>query len=586
MSLRWVMLGMPNTGKSTLFNRLSGSKSRVGNWPGLTIDIHTARILVGGHMVHLADLPGIHDLNGHSEDERIVCSHLNQEGVEGILFVTNATQLARQLPLVHQVQSLGIPMALVINMMDEATKLGVTVDATALSQRMGIPLVPISARLNQGLPALDQVLRDLADHPTPPPSPQWSAHALMASCVQQPALLSAPWTQAVDRILLHRVLGLPIFFVLLLLMFQLVFSIGKPIQDGLALLSQDIRQLALEPGLAVLGGPSWISGLLLDGVFNGLATVASFVPLIVLFFMAMGLVEDMGYLSRAAFLMDASMARLGLDGRSFVMMIMGMGCNVPALMGTRIIRSPRQRMLTMLIIPFSLCSARLQVFAFFIAALFSASTGPLVLLGLYALSFLTAFVVALLMSKDRKSAEPFILEMPPYRLPSLAHIWQRGWNELSHFLRRATRFILLGVILVWFLTHYPFDVQPGSALTWGAQLGDWLKPVMQPIGIDPQLTIALLFGFVAKEVVLGSLAVVMGLEGQALTDAIATHLAPTQAIAFMIFTLIYTPCVSTLATLKAESKSTRLVVQSVALGLGLAWVTTWLFYQTSLIFVS
>ncbi len=169
MSRRWVMLGMPNTGKSTLFNRLSGSKSRVGNWPGLTIDIHTARILVGGHMVHLADLPGIHDLNGHSEDERIVCSHLNQEGVEGILFVTNATQLARQLPLVHQVQSLGIPMALVINMMDEATKLGVTVDATALSQRMGIPVVPISARLNQGLPALDQVLRDLADHPTPPP---------------------------------------------------------------------------------------------------------------------------------------------------------------------------------------------------------------------------------------------------------------------------------------------------------------------------------------------------------------------------------------------------------------------------------
>ena len=584
MSQRWVMVGMPNTGKSTLFNRLSGAKSRVGNWPGLTIDIHTARILVGAQMVHLADLPGIHDLNGQSEDERIVCRHLNNERVDGLIFVAHATQLGRQLPLVHQVQSLGIPMVLVINMMDEATKLGVHIDCAGLSESMGIPVVPISARTNLGLPHLDQVLRDLTLQKHPPRVPQWTTTALIESFVQQPALLSVPLTQAVDRLVLHPIWGLPIFFLFLLLMFQLIFSLGKPLQDGLTWLSLVMRETALEPMLTALGGPPWISGLLLDGVFNGLATVASFVPLIVLFFMAMGLVEDMGYLSRAAFLMDAWMARMGLDGRSFVMMIMGMGCNVPALMGTRIIRSPRQRTLTMLIIPFSLCSARLQVFAFFIAALFTATTGPLVLLGLYLLSFCSAFLVALLMGRDRHVVEPFILEMPPYRLPALAHIWQRGWNELRHFLNRATRFIVLGVVLVWFLTHYPFDVQPGSILTWGGLIGEWLKPVMQPIGIDPQLTITLIFGFVAKEVVLGSLAVVMGLEGQALTHAIATQLAPIHAIAFMIFTLIYTPCVSTLATLKAESKSNWLVIQSVIGGLVLAWLTTWIFYRCALLF--
>jgi len=293
----------------------------------------------------------------------------------------------------------------------------------------------------------------------------------------------------------------------------------------------------------------------------------------------MAMIEDSGYLSRAAFLMDALMSRLGLDGRSFVMLLMGFGCNVPALMGTRVMRSRAIRLLTMLVIPLSLCSARLQVFIFFTAALFTAQAAPLVLFTLYLFSFATAILTALLFKGKFKSTEPFVLELPPYRFPTARQMAMRGWLEVRHFLRRASKFIVAGVVIVWLLTNLPPSAAPASPDTWAGMIGSALHPFFAPIGINEQLTIALIFGFIAKEIVIGALAVIYGLSGEALSGTIGVQLDWVQAYSFMLFTLLYTPCLATIATLQNESKRIGFTVLSLTWSLGLAWLVSFTFYQ-------
>ncbi|MEK7811733.1 MAG: ferrous iron transport protein B, partial [Pseudomonadota bacterium] len=336
--------------------------------------------------------------------------------------------------------------------------------------------------------------------------------------VQVPTRLSDSLTDKLDAVMLHPWLGLPIFFGIMFLLFQAIFLFGQPLQIGVAEIFSWLRDTLFAPACA--GLPAWLSGLVLDGIYNGVATVAAFVPIIILFFLFMAIVEDTGYLSRAAFLMDALMARMGLDGRSFVMLLMGFGCNVPALMGTRVMRSRSLRLLSMLVIPFSLCSARLQVFVFITAALFSAKAAPVVLFSLYLFSFAVAILTALLFKRQFANNEPFVLELPPYRFPTGRQMLLRGWHEVTHFLRRASKFIIAGVVLVWLLTNLPPSAAPASADTFAGMIGAWLHPVFAPIGINEQLTIALIFGFVAKEIVIGALAVIYGLSGTALSGAL------------------------------------------------------------------
>jgi len=295
----------------------------------------------------------------------------------------------------------------------------------------------------------------------------------------------------------------------------------------------------------------------------------------------MAIVEDSGYLSRAAFLMDAFMSKLGLDGRSFVMLLMGFGCNVPALMGTRTMRSRGLRLLTMLVIPFSLCSARLQVFVFMTTALFSPEHAPIVLFSLYLMTFVIVIFTALIFKGQFNSQEPFALELPPYRLPTFRQMILRGWHEISHFLKRATKFITLGVVLVWILTNMPFGVVPASSASWSGMIGEFMSPILSPIGINPELTIALIFGFVAKEIVIGALAVIYGMEDNALMTTIAGQIDWVQAYSFMLFTLIYTPCLSTIATLRAEAKSAWFTTLSLVWPLALAWTVSAVFYQSA-----
>ena len=586
---RIALLGMPNTGKSTLFNRFTGASARVGNWPGITVDLMSAKILLGGHIAELIDLPGIYDLHGFSEDEQVVRHFLENNRIDLMMVLLNTSQIERQLSLALQLRDLGVPMLLLLNMADEARHAGIGVDLIQMSERLGMPVALLSAKYGEGCQQTLVLAAQLVESkPSPAPEAlrarlssddriEQEMNDILLHSVQMPVQLTNLTTARLDRVLLHPWLGLPLFFGTLYLLFQFIFTAGKPLQDGFAWLLGSLRAGLLEPMLA--GAPTWLNGLLLDGLYNGLGTVAAFLPIILLFFLVMTLVEDSGYLSRAAFLMDALMARLGLDGRGFVMLLMGFGCNVPALMGTRVMRSRQMRLLSMLVIPFSLCSARLQVFVFMTAALFTPQQAPLVLFSLYMISFAATFVSALLFKGHFRNDEPFILELPPYRLPTFRQVLLRGWHEVGHFLHRATKFIIAGVVLVWALTHYPADVPPASAGTWAGMIGSALEPLLSPIGIDGQLAIALIFGFVAKEIVVGSLAVIYGLQGDALMQLMAQKLDWVQAMSFMLFTLIYTPCLSTIATLRSESGSSAFMWLSITWSLALAWIVSFIFYQ-------
>ncbi|BCM25555.1 ferrous iron transport protein B [Methyloradius palustris] len=589
---RIALLGMPNTGKSTLFNRLSGASARVGNWPGITVDLMSVKILLGGHIVELVDLPGIYDLAGYSEDEEVVRQFLTTTHVDLVMIVLNSSQIDRQLSLALQLAELGLPSLLLLNMSDESKRAGITINTEKMAEKLLMPVMQISAKYgnscNEALQTAAKLIAKTEQHDLPKMSALQlktdeklaeEMDSIVKSCVEMPLQLTNQVTNRIDKVLLHHWFGLPLFFVAMFLLFQVIFTVGTPLQEAVAWVLDLVRADILEPILA--HAPVWLHGLLLDGVYSGVSTVAAFIPIIILFFLIMTMVEDSGYLSRAAFLMDALMAKIGLDGRGFVMMLMGFGCNVPALMGTRVMRSRGMRLLTMLVIPLSLCSARLQVFLFMTATLFTAKQAPVVLFALYMVSFATIFLTAIIYKGHYKTSEPFVLELPPYRFPTPNQILLRGWNEARHFLNRASKFIIIGVVLVWALTNFPSGVPTASDATYAGMIGQFFAPVLNPIGIDTQLAIALIFGFVAKEIVVGSLAVIYGLQGDALMHMMAQHLDWVQGMSFMLFTLIYTPCLSTIATLRTESKSTGFMFLSIAWSLVLAWVVSFIFYQSA-----
>jgi ferrous iron transport protein B len=545
--------------------------------------------------VQLVDLPGIYDLRGHSDDEAVVRRFLEQTPVDLVLVVLNASQLDRQLRLALQVQQLGLPAVVALNMADEAARFGVSINAENLSAALSQPVLALSAKYRQGLETLQHTLLTQldtrAEHAAEVPqqleerlaAADADLDGAMADLVQRCVTLPGRWrdsrSRRLDAVLLHPLLGMPLFFLAMALMFQGIYAIGVPVQEALGGLLDQFGQLVLKPLLAPL--PALLQGFLLEGLYQGLGTVMAFLPVIALFFLAMGVVEDSGYLSRAAYLMDAFMERIGLDGRSFVLSLMGFGCNVPAILGTRVMRDRGLRLLSMLVIPFSLCSARLNVFLFMAAVFFPPRIGGLVIFGLYLTSFGAAMLTALLFRGRFPSNEPLVLELPPYRLPTAGQMLSRAWSEVKHFWLWSRRFIVFGVVAVWLLNNLPVGVEPASSASLAGQLGSLTQPLLAPIGINPKLAVALLFGFIAKEIVLGGLAVIYGqADPAALSRAIASDVSWPQAVSFMLFTLLYTPCLSTVAVIRSESKKLSFTLLSLAWSLLLAWLVSFVAFQT------
>jgi len=592
---RIALIGQPNTGKSTFFNRLTGINAHVGNWPGITVDLLQAEITLNQETVEIVDLPGIYDLKGFSEDESVVKEFLSNFPLDLVLVIINASQIDRQLNLILELKALGLPSMVILNMADEAKRYGVEIDKQKLEQDLEIPVFLISAKYGRGcegvLRGIEKAITaqensfkvdNINDYFLSNPITDDEKQKILADTVKMPTEDVRTFTDTLDQILLHPIIGIPIFFASMLGVFFFIWYLGLPSQDLMDIATTWISEQVIEPLIQSL--PEMVQSFVLNGVWLGVATVASFVPLIVIFFFVMAAVEDSGYLSRSAYLMDTFMAKMGLDGRAFVMQMMGFGCNVPALMGTRIIRSRPMRLLSMLIIPFALCSARLAVFVFIIAAIFPPNLGPVVLFGLYILSFLASFAVAFVFSKTGQfqSEEPFVIELPPYRFPTVKQVLLRGWGEVREFLRRATNFIVIGCLAVWFLTYFPENAT--GLETWGGQIGVFLAPIMEPIGINPYLTLSLIFGFIAKEIVVGSFATIYGMSASALSAQFALTINPSSAIAFCVFCLLYTPCLTTVATVKAESKSWRFTIFSLLFSLVYAWIVAFIFYRGALFF--
>ncbi|MGW8228314.1 MAG: ferrous iron transport protein B [Gammaproteobacteria bacterium] len=654
----------PNTGKTTLFNRLTGSNQTVGNWPGVTVAKKSGHFQLDTHYVLLDDLPGAYSLTATTLEERVARDYLLNSPPDAIINVVDGGNLYRGLGLTLQLAMSGLPMVVVVNMMDEVRAKGINIDFNAFSEHLGIPVLPLVARTGEGLtnlkhtllsvlqrdtvehpphisfpPVLEEAISELARkverqiptgsdqtfiairlmeggesatrvvdrHPTlepllseacatrqhveqhlpldlPTTCAQCRFNAvrgLVQEAVQMPPQLPQDLTAKLDQLLMHRWLGLPLFLFIMFMMFQGVFSLGTPLQEGLAGL--------IETAIGWLRGTSLIQSLpglgqsfLLDGLLAGLGVVLSFLPIIMLFFLFLSIIEDSGYMARAAFLMDRLMHLLRLDGKAFISLLLGYGCNVPAVMGTRILSSRHNRLLAMLLVPFTLCSARLQVFLFLSAILFAPTVAPWIVFGLYLLSFVIIIVIGLLLRPFRfGAAEPFIMELPPYRIPLLRTVVLRAWQEIRDFLYRAASLIVIGVVVIWFLTHIPTTAQPGSVETLAGSIGLFLAPVFEPLGIHWAETVALFFGFIAKEILIGALAVIYGSAN--LAAEISSHISPLQGLSFMIFTLIYSPCVATVASIRSESRSWRITLLSIGMGLILAWLTSFLVYQGGLL---
>ncbi|MCP9798119.1 ferrous iron transport protein B [Cyanobium sp. Lug-B] len=588
------MLGMPNTGKSTLYNRLTGGHAQIANWPGLTVELLRGPMPPdrNGTTYELVDLPGIHDLSGSSEDEAVVQRFLRHTPPDLVLVVLNASQITSQLRLLLQLQQLGLPVVAALNMSDEARGFGLGIDHRGLSQDLGLPVLPVSAKHNQGIAALIEQLHQWGESSSAagwsPPAGQGELQAvddqlrdLVARHVTLPERLLNRRTRLADRVLLHPLVGLVLFLGLVLAVFEVLYAVTAPLQELLGTGLDWIQASGLEPVLQGLGTPDWLRRFLLDGLWLGVSTVATFLPLIFVFYVLMAIIEDSGYLPRAAFLMDGFMRWLGLDGRAFVLQVMGFGCNVPSIMGTRVIRDRGMRLLAMLCIPFALCQARLTVFLFMAGVFFPRPwwAPGLVLFGFYGMSFLAAVITGLVFRRAFPSEEAFVLELPPYRAPSLTTILRRGWTSMLNFLVTTRVFIIVGAAAIWLLTNLPPGAAEGSGRTLAGGIGALFQPLLGPIGMNPELTVSLFFGFIAKEILLGAMAVIYGTTESGLGGAIQNAITPLQSLSFMTFVLLYTPCLGTVAAQIQEARSRRFALLSLGWSLVLAWVLAFLVYQ-------
>jgi len=597
---RIVFIGQPNTGKSTFFNRVTNATAGVANWPGLTVDFMQAKVEREGKTVEFVDLPGIYDLDGFTEDEKVVQDFLEKYSFDLIVCVINASQIDRQILLPLQLKKLGIPCLVALNMADEVKRFGVKINTQSLSQYLGMPVFTISAKYGAGCSlAIDGIWKTVNDI-----TDSFKVSELVEFCrenkitdeeiqesldqgIEMPPENLVTFTNRMDAVLLHPIFGLPIFFLTMLALFLFIWNVGMPAQDPVGDFTDWLQETVLEPGLSFL--PDLVKDFVINGPYTGFASLLGFVPLVAFFFVVMTALEDSGYLSRAAYLMDNIMRKAGLDGRGFVMQLFGFGCNVPAIMGTRTIRSRSQRLLSILVIPFALCSARLQVFVFFLGIILPSYLGAVALWLLYIISFIVAFVMAAIFnaSGQFKSKDPFVIELPPYRTPTFKQVALNVWSEMKTFVQKLSVFMIIGTTITWFLTNYPGGTE--GLNTYAGQIGTFFQPLMAPLGINPLLTVSLIIGFVAKEVQLAAVATMYGLgEGSdALKTALGGAINFQQGFSYCLFSLLYVPCLTTVATIWGETKSARFTLFSVTVSMVVAWVVAFGFYQSyNLIFAS
>jgi ferrous iron transport protein B len=575
-----ALVGPPNSGKSTLFNRLTGLRQKVANYPGVTVEQRVGRLNgIGRSDLTLIDLPGIYGLDRYSEDARVAVEVLHGEmpgtpAPDAVLLVLDSLQLRRQLMLAAPVLALGLPTLVLLNMSDLMESRGGSVDTLALAQELGAPVARISATRGAGLDAVTHFLNRKAE-PVEAPAPgrielpvvgnprsyrQW-AHGV-SSRTKYKAPLSSEWTRRIDGVLLHKIWGPLIFLAVVFAVFQVVFSIGQPLSDGFG----DVLNAAGDT-VGRLMGSGWLESLLIDGIWRGVASVLVFLPQILLLFLFIGVLEDSGYLARAALIADRVMRSIGLNGKAFIPLLSAYACAVPAIMATRTIENKRDRFATILVAPFMTCSARLPIYMLMIAAFIPNKplVGELcglraaVMLSLYLLGFVAALATARLLKSSilKASSAPFILELPQYRLPTVRSLGLRLMDRGRVFLRQAGTVILAVTLVLWVLSHFPAHVALGESLI--GRVGHFIEPVIQPLGFNWKIGIGLLTSVMAREVIVGTLGTLYGADpatqSLGLQAALRHDLTLGGAMALVVFFAFALQCTSTLAIVRREMNS-------------------------------
>ncbi|HVW78903.1 MAG TPA: ferrous iron transport protein B [Alloacidobacterium sp.] len=575
-----ALVGPPNSGKSTLFNRLTGLRQKVANYPGVTVEQHYGKLGgIGRADLTLIDLPGIYSLNVNSEDARVAVEvlHGKMPGApvpDAVLLVLDSLHLQRQLMLAAPILSLGLPTLVLLNMSDLMETRGGEVDTLALAQELGVPVAKISAARGTGLDAirhfLDKKSEPIALKPrlelpvmgNPRSYRQWATG--ISTRTKYKAPLSPEWTRKLDSVLLGRVTGPLAFLVVVFAVFQIVFSVGLPISNAFQTLLEGAGDK-----VGMLLGHGWLESLLIDGVWKGVASVLVFLPQILLLFLFVGILEDSGYLARAALIADRMMRAIGLNGKAFIPLLSAYACAVPAIMATRTIENKRDRFATILVAPFMTCSARLPIYMLMIAAFIP--NKPLlgsffglqaaVMLSLYALGFLAALITARLLKSSilKASSAPFILELPQYRVPTVRSLGLRLLDRGKVFVQQAGTVILCVMIVLWVLSHIPFHSDlPQSFI---GHVGQWIEPIIKPLGFNWKIGIGLLSSVIAREVIVGTLGTLYGADpatqSLSLQAALRHDLTLGGAMALVVFFAFAMQCTSTLAIVKRETNSWR-----------------------------
>jgi len=651
-----ALVGNPNSGKTTLFNRLTGSKQHVGNWPGVTIEKKEGVFHYEEHEITLVDLPGIYSLSTYSMEEVVSRDFIMNEHPDLIIDIVDGTNLERTLYLSMQLKELGLPMVIAVNMLDELAQKGITVDIDRLGRELNTPVVAISAKSGEGT---QKLVHDLMENTYPStftydegtekclaeireliqPIEHDTTHEkfydaklleddvlfarqlkmspaqyqrlyeiqqefcaargqkdidmaiadtryeaigrIIRECVHHPAETRS-MSDRIDDILCNKYLGIPMFFVILFTMFAVTFGpFGEWLKSLIEILITWISSSTVAWMVSANVNP--VVQDLVKTVFSGVGSVLSFMPQIMLLFLFLSVMEDSGYMSRAAFLMDAMLRKIGLNGKAFIPMLMGFGCSVPGIMASRVLENDEDRKMTMILTPFMSCGAKLPVYALLAGVFFPKQAG-LAIFAMYVLGIVMAILCGFLLKKTvfKNSGSTFILELPPYRWPSLRNTAAHMWEKAKGFLIKAGTIILMCTVVLWALTSFTFTLQytEDASLSIIAGIGKAIAWIFIPCGFGHwQSVISLISGFIAKESVVSSMAVLYtGGDVNALSVILPTIFSTRSAVAFMTFTLLYSPCVAAVATMRKESGSAAFTLKTILFQTGVAYVTAAVVY--------
>lgn len=568
-----ALFGNPNVGKTTVFNLLTGSNQYVGNWPGVTIDKKEGFL---GKDIKIVDLPGIYAMDTFSNEEKVSKEFLETGDVDVIVNIVDASNLSRNLYLTTQLMEFNKPIVILLNMLDVAESKGIYIDSDNLSKELGVTVVPIIAKKKNGVDKISLAIKNSVNKTVNydinfgnEVQTYKKLEDILSRCTKINSDKEISISDKIDNIVLNPILAYPIFIGALLLLFKFTFDwVGGPLQEGLGTLIETYISSPINDML--VNSSPWFRSLIVDGILGGVCGTLPFFPLIFTLFFGISLFEDSGYMSRAAFLMDNIMRKVGLSGKAFIPMVMGLGCSSPAIMATRTLESEKDRKITALISPLMTCGAKLPIYAVFVAIFFP-KNAALVTTSLYLLGIVVAILVALVLNRTsfKNDIEPFILELPEYKLPTLSALLKNTWNKSKGFLIRVVTVMFAMSVAIWLLSSFNFNgFTENMNDSFLAYLGKLIAPLFAPLGFgDWRASVSILTGLGAKEIVISTMEVLYG----NLDKALPTVFTGVTAYGFLVFSALYTPCIAALATMRKEYGN-KMMFTSLIYQFVLAWI--------------